>query len=99
MKELSYEHFFATLSNPGRLNILHTLSEFGPMNVTDLSEKLGLEQSAVSHCLKRLLLCHFVEVKQSGKERNYSVNEDTIRPLLRYMKQHVEKYCVENCKH
>ena len=68
-----------------------------PMNVTQLTKKSGLEQSAVSHHLKRLKLCRFVEMKVNGKERVYSVNEDTVGPLFRLMDKHVKKYCCHLC--
>ena len=64
-----------------------------PMNVTELTKKSGLEQSAVSHHLKRLKLCSFVQVEANGKERVYSVNEETVGPLFRLMDMHVKKYC------
>lgn len=70
-----------------------------PMNVTELIEASGLEQSAVSHHLKRLLLCHFVDVKQNGKERMYSVNKKTAAPLFRLMEKHVKTYCCKTCNH
>ena len=78
----AHQEFLKTLSNPGRVDLMLLLLK-GPMNVTKLANKSGLEQSAVSHHLKRLKLCGFVTVQQNGKERVYSVNEDTVGPLFR----------------
>lgn len=96
---VSLDHFFSTLSNQNRVHILQLLESDGEKTVNQIVEDLGLEQSAVSHCLKKLLECHFVEVRQNGKERIYTLNTDTIAPLLHQVERHVEVYCVKNCSH
>jgi len=88
--------FLKTLSNPDRMELMLFLLK-GPMTVTALVEKSGMEQSTVSHHLRRLKLCTFVKNKANGKERIYSVNEDTVAPLFRLMNKHVEKYCQKLC--
>lgn len=99
MKYPSFDHFFMTLANKQRVRILQLLNEEGPQSVSYIAEALKAEQSAVSHSLKHLLQCHFVTVKQDGKERIYSINEDTVSPLFDQIYAHVEKYCVEGCEH
>lgn len=99
MKYLSFDHFFMILSNKQRVNILRLLSKRGPMSVSAISAKLQAEQSAVSHSLRQLLVCHFVTVNQSGKERIYTINEDTVRPIFDLIERHVKKYCVKGCNH
>lgn len=99
MKYLSFDHFFMTLGNRQRAHILQLLTDKGPMGVTAISETLGIEQSAASHSLRQLLLCHFVTVKQEGKERIYGINEDTVKPLFESIEKHVKKYCVKGCEH
>jgi len=69
-----------------------------PMNVTDLTHRSGMEQSAISHHLKRLKLCKFVKMQKKGKEHVYSVNEETVGPLFRLMDKHVKKYCCNVCR-
>lgn len=93
----SYKRFFITLANKNRLKIIHFLQKQGSRNVSDIVEGTKLEQTLVSHNLKRLYECHFVEVQQNGKERVYSLNKTTIEPLLALMDKHVHTYCV-NCK-
>lgn len=68
-----------------------------PMSVSDIVKMTGMEQSAVSHHLKRLKLCSFVQMKADGKERIYSVNEETVEPLFRLMDKHASKYCKHLC--
>jgi DNA-binding transcriptional ArsR family regulator len=99
MKYVSYDHFFTILGNRQRVRILQYLNQEGPKSVSDISTKLKIEQSAVSHCMKQLLLCHFVEVTQQGKERIYSINKDTMHPLFNLINKHVESYCAEGCNH
>jgi DNA-binding transcriptional ArsR family regulator len=99
MNYVAFDHFFTTLGNKQRVRILQLLAKEGPMSVTTIAELLKVEQSAASHSLKQLLLCHFVAVKQEGKERIYSINKDTVQPLLRQIEKHVEKYCVQGCEH
>jgi len=99
MNYTSFDDFFTVLGNKQRVKIIQYLDKEGPKSVSDICQRLHMEQSAVSHNMRRLLLCHFVEVKREGKERIYAVNEDTIRPLLALIDKHVRTYCVEKCKH
>lgn len=68
-----------------------------PMTVTELVGKSHMEQSTVSHHLRRLRLCTFVRVEARGKQRIYAVNEDTAGPLFRLMNKHVQTYCQKLC--
>ncbi len=99
MKYASFDHFFTILGNKQRVKLLQLLSNEGPKSVSAITKALKSDQSAISHNLKRLLLCHFVTVQQVGKERIYSINEDTVKPLFDQIDKHVKKYCAENCKH
>ena len=94
-----FDDFFAVLGNKQCVRILQYLNEDGGKCVNEIGEKLGIEQSAVSHGLRRLLICHFVYVKPSGKERVYSINYETVRPLLDLINEHVRRYCVRGCRH
>ncbi len=97
MKYREYTRFLSTLSNEMRFAIIHLLLEEGSLNVTQICRKLGFEQSTVSHHLKDLSSCQYVFAKRKGKERVYSLNEETIVPLLKIIDKHVKKYC-PNCK-
>lgn len=99
MSYVSFDHFFLTLANKQRVHILQLLAEKGTLSVSAIAETLQLEQSSVSHSLKQLLLCHFVTVEQSGKERIYRINEDTVKPLFDQIEQHISKYCAKGCDH
>jgi DNA-binding transcriptional ArsR family regulator len=95
----SLDHFFMTLGNKQRVRILQLLAGQGPLAVNAIADTLKVEQSAVSHNLKQLLLCHFVAVTPEGKERIYNINEDTVKPLFAQIERHVQKYCARGCEH
>lgn len=94
----SYKRFFITLGNENRLAIIHFLAKNGPHNVSQIAEGTKLEQSAISHNLKRLLSCQFIHLQPNGKERVYSINEETIKPLLTLMDKHVNQFCQKACE-
>ncbi len=88
----AYQLFFGTLANETRLTLINVLRE-KPLNVTEICENTGFEQSLVSHNLKMLEYHGMVFKKQQGKFRYYSVNEKTIKPLLGLIDAHMEEYC------
>ncbi len=92
----SYTIFFETLSNKVRWEIIHLLKKKN-YRATYIAEALGYEQSHISHHLKRLERCGFVQVEQKGKERIYSLNKDTIQPLLTLADKHINNYCRKIC--
>lgn len=89
----AYDRFLVTLRNKPRLAIVQALIS-GNKNVGQLTNELNIHQTTVSHSLKRLLDCGFVFVARNGKERVYSVNKKTIKPLMDLMEAHVSNYCV-----
>ena len=94
MKQNTYHVFFSKLSNPLRIDIVTALEE-SPKSVMELSEKLGVEQSKLSHALKELRECNIVIVERKGKQRIYSLSK-TIIPILKLIKCH-SKGCCEKC--
>ena len=63
------------------------------MNVSQLAETLGQEQSMVSHNLRPLVNCRFIGVERKGKERYYYLNYDTVEPLFKIVENHALSYC------
>ncbi|MBI3032479.1 winged helix-turn-helix transcriptional regulator [Candidatus Woesearchaeota archaeon] len=87
-----YQQFFGTLANQVRLELIELLIR-DKSNVTNLQQKLKYDQSTISHSLRRLEECGFVTVEQKGKERIYSINAKTIKPLFMLMQTHIDMYC------
>ncbi len=92
----SYELFFETFSNKTRMKIIEALA-LGPKSVTQICKSTNEEQSKVSHNLKKLSECNFLDVEKQGKKRIYSLNKDTITPILNLVEKHVKKHCKEDC--
>tara|TARA_Y100000031_G_C8169877_1_gene361241 strand:- start:776 stop:1075 length:300 start_codon:yes stop_codon:yes gene_type:complete len=92
----SYETFFQNFANKAKLDIMLLLRD-GSLNVSALTKQLNSEQSAVSHNLKKLCDCNVVSVKSEGRERIYSLNKQTILPLLKLVQTHVESNCTVRC--
>ena len=64
-------------------------------SVTELSKALKEEQSKISHALSSLKHCNIVKVKEKGKQRIYSLNKDTILPMLKLIDKHEKTFCKE----
>ncbi len=84
--------FFETLGTRLKISIISELKKKS-LNVNELSKQLSQERSKISHALKSLLECGFVKVEKNGRERVYSLNTDTIIPLLNLVEKHIDKYC------
>ncbi|MBI4440542.1 winged helix-turn-helix transcriptional regulator [Candidatus Woesearchaeota archaeon] len=92
-----YRLFFGTLANQYRLDIIKALKD-SPKSVSQICRDTGCSQPTVSHNLRRLEHCGFVFVQPNGRQRLYSLNQETIKPLLDAMYRHTEKYCKKICK-
>lgn len=92
-----HKFFFETLGNQTRWDIIHLLLK-KPHRATNIADKLGYEQSLVSHHLKRLETCGFVKAETNSTERIYSLNTKTIKPLLKLADKHVNKFCKKVCE-
>lgn len=97
MLEEAHKIFLETLSNETRLEILLSLQKES-QNVTEISRSTGLNQTTISHNLSRLQKCGFVQVEKEGKYRIYSLNRETIIPLLKLIDKHMNKYCRKLCQ-
>ena len=69
------------LSAPSRVQILGCLLD-GPLSVGEITELLGMEQSAVSHQLRVLREADLVKAERHGKRRLYTLSGDAVRELL-----------------
>ena len=90
----AYKLFFGTLTSNDRLMIINSLRKQSK-TVGELQKELKLEQTRVSHNLKRLKKCGFVDVKIDGKYRIYKLNEQTIKPLMNLIDNHMKNYCLK----
>ena len=78
------------LSTTSRVQILAALMN-GPRTVSDLTERLGMEQSAVSHQLRVLLDNSLVRVERAGRQRMYSLYDEHVVTLMEEAVRHVQQ--------
>lgn len=70
--------FLKIVADENRLRIL-VLLENGPMNVTDIHNKLKLPQNLTSHHISKLKSLELLLEKREGTFRHYSANTKKLR--------------------
>jgi len=96
---IAFSLLFNALSNEYRVGILNLLRK-GPKNVTEISEALKIEQTMASHNLKCLAFCGLVTSQRLGKNIEYTLNRETVEPIIRLADKHISRYAanLRNCK-
>ncbi len=81
---------FTALSNDCRVGILNLLRN-GPKNVGEIAGALKIEQTMASHNLTS---------QRFGKTIEYTLNRETVEPILRLADKHISKYAINlrTCK-
>ena len=75
-----YHRCLETLGNELRVKIIEGLRA-KPRTVGELAVELGVEQSRLSHSLKALKGCNFVESEVQGKKRVYRLTESFVKEM------------------
>jgi ArsR family transcriptional regulator, arsenate/arsenite/antimonite-responsive transcriptional repressor len=70
------------LGDETRLRILFYLVQNEELHVTDLCDRLGQSQPAVSHHLALLRVSGLIEARREGKHNFYSVRQEAFGDLL-----------------
>ena len=89
MKDPS-EMFLREIGSGCKFRMLKSLLN-AKLSVNELAEASGLSQSHVSHNLKSLLACRFVEMVPKGKVHEYRLSKE-IAPCIRGISNYIEKY-------
>ncbi len=82
--------FFDAFANQNRFRILVALRD-KEMCAGELQKELNIEQTNLSHDLRCLLNCRFVNVRKDGRKRIYSINDET-KDLVDEVTRHVKRY-------
>lgn len=80
---------FSSLSDPTRLRILSVLI-LGELHVQQISESVGLSQSAVSHQLHGLRQMRIVRARKQGRLVFYSLDDAHVKELYQMGLDHVQ---------
>jgi len=82
--------FFDAFANRNRFNIFMELRN-KELCAGELQQKLNVEQTNLSHDLKCLLNCKFINVRKDGRKRIYRINDET-KELVDEVVKHVKNY-------
>ncbi len=82
--------FFQAFSDSTRMKILVSL-QISEANVTELTKKLNMTKSAISHQLRLLKAYKLVKARKSGKEVYYSLDDEHVSMLIKVGIMHIEE--------
>ena len=83
---MKLEKLSKALSDKNRLQILEFLSD-GQRNVSDVADRLNVEENLASHHLRVLASLGFLKIDKKGREVYYMLNEAKIVALLKDLKR------------
>lgn len=81
--------WFKALSDPTRVKLIHALLH-SELCVHDLTQVLGMGQSAVSHQLRLLRNVRLVKRRKQGKTVYYSLDDDHVESIFLQTLQHMK---------
>ena len=82
--------FFSVMGDSTRIKILYLLFE-GELCVCDISEKLGMSMSEISHQLRVLKNARLVKYRKQGKSVLYSLDDDHIKTIINMGVEHISE--------
>ena len=82
--------FFSVIGDSTRIKILYLLFN-GELCVCDISEKLGMSMSAISHQLRVLKNSRIVKYRKVGKSVLYSLDDDHVKTIINMGVEHIEE--------
>jgi len=84
------------LGNRLRVEIICLLQE-KPRTVQEVCHVLGREQSLISHSLKQLRECNFVDYRKEGKKSVYYIKSEIFnkknKTIFEMFEEHAKTYC------
>lgn len=76
-----------TMASPRRLELIHLLSETGPIEVRKIAEHFGVPQPTISQHLAALRTAGLVEAVRDGREVRYKLADPEIVAACSLMRQ------------
>ena len=80
---------FKGFADPTRVHILSVLLIEKELCVSEISEKVELSQSAISHQLRMLKQMQLIKFRREGKNILYSLADDHVKTILQMGLEHV----------
>lgn len=81
---------FKIFGDSTRIRILYDLFN-GEKNVTEITDDLEMNQSAISHQLRILKTNKLIKARRDGKAVYYSLDDDHVKTIIAMGKQHIEE--------
>ena len=81
---------FKVFGDKTRIKILFCLQD-SEKCVEEISESVGMEQSAVSHQLRVLRANKLVSLRKEGKSSVYFLADDHVKTIIAMGKEHIEE--------
>ena len=81
---------FKMFGDSTRIRILWTLFD-SELSVSEISDKLDISQSAISHQLRTLKQARLVKARRDGKNTFYSLDDDHVKRIIEQVLIHVEE--------
>ena len=81
---------FKVFGDSTRIRILFDLMQ-GERNVTEITEDLAMNQSAISHQLKILKMAKLVSARREGKSMVYRLADEHVKTIIAMGKEHIEE--------
>lgn len=81
--------FYKIMSDSTRIKIIHLLIDNETLNVGDISKKLEMTKSAISHQLAKMKNLRIVKNEKIGKEVFYSLDDEHISKILNLTLEHL----------
>lgn len=91
--EINYDkmsNLLKIMSDKTRLKILYLLFD-DDYCVCDISERLQMTHSAISHQLKVLKEARLVKFNKEGKHVYYSLNDDHVKNIFNLTNEHIKE--------
>lgn len=79
---------FRLLGEPNRLMLVVSCLD-GPLSVGDLTRRLGMSQSLISHHLRLLRAARLLQARRQGKQVFYAIPDCHVREMLTNMIEHI----------
>jgi len=81
---------FKNFSDSTRIRILHSLFD-KELSVTEIADKLNMNQSAISHQLRILKNSKLIKNRREGKTIYYSLDDDHVYNIISQGIEHVSE--------